>query len=357
MTNNLLLAKVHHQAKSLNRALLKADTKENARKRSNIGKKEVGTNKKELKQISLERYRSQGTRYRSFVATYEAKRRVLRRIAAAVAPVAQSRPKGRVGILMYHRVAESSANAAEPSWNVTPNILRYQLQGLRQQGWEPIPLCALLAANAGDETLPSRSFVVTFDDGYENFYTAARPILHELKIPATVFLATSYVNSPGPFPFDDWTEAGSSLVPQDSWRPMTLEQCRELRRDPLIEIGAHTHTHRNFCGDPRGLQQDLGVCLRFLQMQLAVKAAAFAFPFGLADPDLLEIARRAGVVCALTTEEELVNPRSEPFGWGRFLVAAYDTPSTLAACLGGWYSQLRQFDPRHPKNREWTLIP
>jgi peptidoglycan/xylan/chitin deacetylase (PgdA/CDA1 family) len=319
--------------------------------RSDIGKEEVGTKRKELKLISLERYRSQGTR--PLVAGYEAKRHVLRRIAAAVTPIAQSGPKERVGILMYHRVAE---NAAEPSWNVTPSILRYQLEGLRQQGWEPIPLCALLAANAVDKTLPPRSFVVTFDDGYENFYTAARPILHKLKIPATVFLATSYVNSPGPFPFDDWAEAGSSLVPQDSWRPMTLEQCRELRRDPLIEIGAHTHTHRNFRGDPRDLQQDLRDCLEFLQMQLAVKAAAFAFPFGLADPDLLEIARRAGVVCALTTEEELVNPRSEPFGWGRFLVTAYDTPSTLAACLGGGYSQLRRYNPWRTKSREWTLI-
>jgi peptidoglycan/xylan/chitin deacetylase (PgdA/CDA1 family) len=315
----------------------------------------VGAEKKESRRNSLERCRSQGSRL--LVAGREARRRILRGIAAAVFAVAQSKPKGRAGILMYHRIAESSANAVEPTWNVTPKILRYQLEGLCQLGLEPIPLCALLAANASDVTLPPRSFVVTFDDGYENFYTAARPILHELKIPATVFLATSYVNSPAPFPFDDWGAAGSSLVPQDSWRPMTLEQCRELRRDPLIEIGAHTHTHRNFRGDPRGLQEDLSDSLEFLQLQLAIKAAAFAFPFGVADPDLLEIARSAGVLCALTTEEELVNPRSEPFGWGRFLVAASDTPSTLAACLGGWYNQLRRYNPWRPKSRECTSIP
>ena len=85
--------------------------------------------------------------------------------------------------------------------------------------------------------------------------------------------------------------------------------------------------------------------LNFSQLRLAVKVAAFAFPFGLADPDLLEVARRAGVVGALTTEEELVSPQSEPFGWGRFIVAECDTPSTLAACLGGWYSVLRWYSP------------
>jgi peptidoglycan/xylan/chitin deacetylase (PgdA/CDA1 family) len=276
------------------------------------------------------------------VAGREAKTRMLRRFAAAVVALTPSKPKGRAGILTYHRVAEISANAVKPTWNVTPGRFRYQLKGLRQLGWEPIPLCALLGANSTDETLPPRSFVVTFDDGYENFYTAVRPILHDLNIPATVFLATASVNGPGPFPFDDWVEAGSIFVPQDSWRPMTLEQCRELTRDPLIEIGAHTHTHRNFRGDPRGLQQDLRDCLEFLQLQLAIKAAAFAFPFGVADPELLEVARRAGVLCALTCEEELVNPQSEPFGWGRFGVAEYDTPSTLAACLGGLYSELRR---------------
>jgi peptidoglycan/xylan/chitin deacetylase (PgdA/CDA1 family) len=308
-----------------------------------------------MRRSSFEQYRSAEKRSWIRVAGREAKRRMLRRFAAAVVALAQSTPKGRAGILMYHRVAEISANAVKPTWNVTPGRLRYQLKGLRQLGWEPISLCALLGAHITGETLPPRSFVVTFDDGYENFYTAARPILHELNIPATVFLATAYVNSPEPFPFDDWVEAGSILVPQDSWRPMTLEQCSELTRDPLIEIGAHTHTHRNFLGDPRGLQQDLRDCLDFLQLRLVVKAAAFAFPFGLADPDLLEVSRRAGVLCALTTEEELVNPQSEPFGWGRFLVAGHDTPSTLAACLGGLYSELRRYNPWRPESREGML--
>ena len=303
--------------------------------RRDVGKEEVEA-KKALGRSSFEQYRSAEKRSWLRVAGGTAKRRMLRRFAAAVVDLAQSKPKGRAGILTYHRVAEISANAVKPTYNVAPGKLRFQLEGLRQLGWEPIPLRVLLGASATNETLPPRSFVVTFDDGYENFYTAARPILHELNIPATVFLATAYVNSPGPFPFDDWVEAGSSFVSQDSWRPMTLEQCKELTRDPLIEVGAHTHTHRNFRGDPRGLQQDLRDCLEFLQLQLAVKVAAFAFPFGIADPDLFDVARRAGVLCALTTDEKLVNPQSEPFRRSRFGGAArMQTPSTLAACLGG----------------------
>jgi peptidoglycan/xylan/chitin deacetylase (PgdA/CDA1 family) len=322
-----------------------------------VGNEAVETEKKETKRSSFkaEPFYSEANNLWLLPASRRAKRRMLRRLAVVLDALARLQPRGRAGILMYHRVAESAARAAKPTWNVTPAELRCQLEGLRELGCEPIPLGAVLRANATGEALPPRSFVVTFDDGYENFYTAALPILHDLKIPATVFLATAYVDTSGPFPFDDWMAAGSILVPQDSWRPMTLQQCKELRRDPLIEIGAHTHTHRNFRGDPGGFEKDLRDCLQFLQLELAVKAAAFAFPFGLAGADLLDVARRAGVLCALTTEEELVNPQSEPFGWGRFIVAGYDTPSTLAACLGGWYSELRRYSPGAAGQQQYAI--
>ena len=119
------------------------------------------TEKKELRRSSLERYRSAETSSWLLVAVHKAKRRILRRIAATVVAVAQSKPKGRAGILTYHRVAEISANAVKPTWNVTPSILRYQLEGLRQLGWEPIPLRALLGANATGETLPPKVMFLT----------------------------------------------------------------------------------------------------------------------------------------------------------------------------------------------------
>src|SRR5262245_61250710 len=242
---------------------------------------------------------------------------------------------------MYHRVADIPTDVPEPTWNVTPAKLRQQLEGLRNRGFEPVALSALVRAQARGETLGPRCFIVTFDDGYENFFTAARPILHEVEVPATVFLATSYLGRDEPFPFDDWTAAGSMVVPPHAWRPMTLRQCEELVGDPLIEIGAHTHTHQDFRECPTELEQDLCECLRFLAGQLSLKAPAFAFPFGLATAGLTEIVRRIGVSCALTTKEELVKPRSNPFSWGRFMAGATDTSATLASCLGGWYSEIR----------------
>jgi hypothetical protein len=52
---------------------------------------------------------------------------------------------------------------------------------------------------------------------------------------------------------------------------------------------------------------------------------------------MLDAARAAGVECALTTEIEVADPRTSPFGWGRLSAEQTDTARTLSAKLAGWY--------------------
>jgi hypothetical protein len=69
----------------------------------------------------------------------------------------------------------------------------------------------------------------------------------------------------------------------------------------------------------------------------------FAFPFGkphlgFVSDECAAAIKAAGLVCALNTESDLVDPRSDPFHWGRFNVFPWDTDATLAGKLSGWYS-------------------
>ena len=183
-------------------------------------------------------------------------------------------------------------------------------------------------------------FVVTFDDGYENVYHNAWPILKELSVPATVFLVTSYLDADRPFASDDWAAAGSAGVPATAWRPLSTAQCAEMIEHGLVEIGSHTHTHADFRGRPEAFRRDLARSLDVLREPLGVAQAPFAFPFGHAEPELIAAAREAGVTCALTAEPEPVAPQADPFTWGRFTVAGSDTAATLALKLSGWYTSL-----------------
>lgn len=250
------------------------------------------------------------------------------------------------GILMYHRVAENVRGIPAPTWNVTPGRLRRQLSGLLKRGYEPWPLRRALAHHRQSSAVPRNAFVVTFDDGYANNCTQALPILRELNVPATVFLATSFLNTDKPFSSDDWSGAGDPRVPRDAWLPLTNAQCETLLDSGLIELGAHTHTHGDFRDRPDALREELGVCLEELHRRFGIGDATFAFPYGTrhlgySGPILAQAAREAGMLCALTTEAELVTPHTDPFEWGRFTAENHDTAATLAAKLGGWFSFAR----------------
>jgi peptidoglycan/xylan/chitin deacetylase (PgdA/CDA1 family) len=257
------------------------------------------------------------------------------------------RVEGAFGILMYHRVTPIVPGLPTPTWNVTPDRFGRQLLGLLRLGFQPWPLREVLARAATGRPIPEKTFVVTFDDGYANNYHYAWPILRELSIPATIFLATAYLDDPRRFPFDDWTAAGSPRAPRESWIPLSTAQCCEMLEEGLIELGAHTHTHGDFRDEPDKLRRELLECQSVLRAKFGLSDATFAFPYGtkslgFSGPHLAQAAADARMLCSLTTERELVRPGTSPFDWGRFTAEQADTAATLAVKLTGWFEQVRR---------------
>jgi len=277
---------------------------------------------------------------------FTASLRAVKQFAVARAAVAchrllGDRDGGQCGILMYHRVTPRVPGVALPTWNVSPRRFRAQLAGLLSRGYRAWPLRQLLEHRRRGLPIPPGTFVVTFDDGYENVYREAWPILRELGIPATIFVATAYLDTEEPFPFDDWEAAGSSRVPRTSWRPLSRRQCEEMLASSLIDLGSHTHTHDDFRGRPEALRKDVAHSLEFLRAEFGLETATFAFPYGtrrlgFSGPLLSAAVREAGALCSLTTESQLVALNSDPFDWGRLTAHGHDTAATLAAKLRGW---------------------
>lgn len=254
-----------------------------------------------------------------------------------------SRARGRFGVLMYHRIAEIPGGGPRPTWNVTPTRFREQVQALLAAGYRIWPLQRLIEYSVSGRAIPAKVTAITFDDGYENAFLHAWPTLREFGVPATIFVATGYIGSDRPFPFDGWAQQNSAQVPATAWRPLNWEQCRELNRSGLVSIGSHTHTHSDFRGRGDEFRADLEESLATLRRELGPGDYTFSFPYGSralgsASDQLLALAQLADVTCALTTDTELIAPGSSPFGWGRFEVTAEDTGPTLSAKLEGWYN-------------------
>lgn len=102
-------------------------------------------------------------------------------------------------ILMYHRVAE----LRHDPWGmaVSPSHFDQQLETLQRRGVRLMTVAELTAALA-DGSLRPRSAAISFDDGYLDNLTAARPLLDKYAAPATVFVTASEIGSPDGFWWD-----------------------------------------------------------------------------------------------------------------------------------------------------------
>jgi peptidoglycan/xylan/chitin deacetylase (PgdA/CDA1 family) len=250
-----------------------------------------------------------------------------------------------VGILMYHRIATSLPGLPFPTSNVTPDRFRDQLQGLLRFGYKPWPLRRILEYHTHRRAIPEKVFVVTLDDGYENNFTVGLPILRDLSIPATMFICTAYLDRDTPFPFEDWQPKPFQELPESHWRPLRSYQVESMIEEGIMEIGTHTHTHSDFRSAPDRLFEDLALSQRVLRDRFGQAQSTFAFPYGktkrgFAGKELAESARRAGVLCGLTSDHALTQVHSDPFAWGRVAVTQADHARSLRAKLDGRYFQL-----------------
>ncbi len=174
----------------------------------------------------------------------------------------KSFPSGRFHILAYHRIGpERSLDGLV----ITREIFLEQMRYLRQR-CRPMRLGQLVEAMHRGDPIPPRAVAVTFDDGYADTYTAAFPILRRLRIPATVFITTGYVDRRLRLP---------SSAPPLSWSGV-----KAMHRAG-IEIGSHTvtHPHLTQCSLVR-VRRELVASRRRIEDQLNGPVTLFAYPFG-----------------------------------------------------------------------------
>jgi peptidoglycan/xylan/chitin deacetylase (PgdA/CDA1 family)/O-antigen/teichoic acid export membrane protein len=208
-------------------------------------------------------------------------------------------------------------------------------------GFIPISLKQLINSLEAGAQLPRRAFVVTFDDVYENVFLNAFPILKDLKIPATLFVATKFLDGEEPFPFDDTCSAAPDEYPHVCWRPIRVSQCREMIMSDLIEIGCHTNTHSPSYKNADEFHADVLASLEILKREFDIDQPSFAFPYGRYNDKMVEVIRTLGCSCALTGEPVTVSYNGDLLRIGRFNVDEHETAHTLSLKINGWFEWFR----------------
>ena len=188
---------------------------------------------------------------------------VRRGMKAASAAADRWRPRvPGVVILLYHRVGGGS------SLEIDLDAARFdeQIAAISESGRGVSLATALaqLAAAPGEHPVDS-SVVVTFDDGTTDFAEVAVPILQRHGVPATLYLATGFVDGEIPVPWGG--------------RPLSWSALRDTVSTGLIDIGSHTHSHQLLDRVSRAeAASDLDRSIDLIGEHLGQPALDFAYP-------------------------------------------------------------------------------
>ncbi|MFF7700489.1 polysaccharide deacetylase family protein [Streptomyces lydicus] len=230
-----------------------------------------------------------------------------------------------VPVFVYH-----SVNTDPPPWiapyTVTPRVFAEQLDRIADAGLTVVPLRRLVAAIRGGPPLPPRCAVLTFDDGFADFYWTVAPLLTERALPATLYVTTGAVHPPGGRPEGSLLPAAAML----SWRQIaTLDALG-------FEIGGHTVTHPQLDTVPaqRAWREIVG-CKRRLEDALSHPVYAFAYPHGYSSAAVRRTVREAGWTSACAVANAFASADGDPMRIPRLMVQADTRPELFTQWTRG----------------------
>ena len=189
----------------------------------------------------------------------------------------------RVPILLYHYVeyVKDEGDTIRKSLNIIPYLFDQEIKTLKDAGFEFITTKDLADTLDDKITIPQKSVILTFDDGYRDFYTDVFPILKKYQVKAVVYVVPNFLDLPN---------------------NLTTPQLKEIVNSGLVEIGAHTMNHTYLSGLPRPrVEFEVIQSKKILEKILGFKIVSFAYPGGAFDNTIIDVVQKAGFRLAVTT--------------------------------------------------------
>lgn len=277
--------------------------------------------------------------------------------------------RNKLLIVTYHGVFSDNKYDSGLFTHIHIDLFREHVSFLKEN-YNIITVSDLTDAISNRKKLPPYSALITFDDGFENNYDLAFPILQELRLPASIFLTVDYIGTKNLLWFDELflilrqavkcnidprkishslsntcysLEMGTlyRIVSQqykkmtnaervrkisdlkklvdicydplhDQFKLLSWEQVREMKSSGLVEFGVHTATHRILSGlSDTEFEAEIIKPKKTLESKLSCEMTSFCYPNGTPDVDFYstheEFLASNGYLCSFSTQEKL-NP-------------------------------------------------
>lgn len=236
-------------------------------------------------------------------------------------------------ILQYHHVS----TATPPVTSLSPEAFRTHMRYLADNDFTVLPLEEVVAALAGGHSLPDRSAVITFDDGYTSVYEIARPVLEDYGWPYTVFVT-------------------SGLVGSNDRLYATWDQIREMA-DAGATIANHTVSHPYLLDrEPgasdrqwlEGVRREIVDAENRIAMETGQNHKLLAYPYGEYNPQIQALVRELGFT-GIAQHSGPINGKSDFTALPRFPFSGiYASMNTYPTKVQSLAFGIESVDPDNP---------
>ena len=219
-------------------------------------------------------------------------------------------------ILNYHSVGTGISSELE-RWTISVENFRIHMRYLADNGFRGVTMAEALRNPAPNQV------ALSFDDGYEDFVTAAVPALNDYGFTATLFVATSYVGDKA-----RWISDGPPQMA--TWR-----QLRDASADGF-EIGAHSHTHPQLdLLDLADVREEIQQSRSLIEKNIDQPIEGFCYPHGFYRADVRQAVIDAGFSYACGVRQRMAHGHDDRFTLARIVVERDSSTDQIGRWLNG----------------------
>jgi peptidoglycan/xylan/chitin deacetylase (PgdA/CDA1 family) len=276
----------------------------------------------------------------------------------------------QIPILMYHSISDESEPGVHPYYrtNTSPSRFREQIQFLAENGYRTLDLTDAVnrlksqsqktvdrphASDVNQLAPAIHDVVITFDDGFESFYTEAFPVLRDFGFSATVFLPTGLIRNDNRRAVEKGKDSSANRAspgrlsaynlknPFLTWNQVTMLHKAGTR------FGSHSVNH------PRlvelgwaDIEFEVIKSKLEIEQRLSESVTTFAYPFAFPQNETAFVNRfkalleQAGYKCNVTTEIGCAETGQDPYRLKRLPVNSCDDLRLFRSKLEGGYNWL-----------------
>lgn len=205
----------------------------------------------------------------------------------------------KVRVLMYHSISEHIKKEKHNKWRVKPEDFEKQMNWFYKNNWKSFTITEITKL----DKIPEKSFIITFDDGFEDNFTNAFPILQKYNFKATIYLVPNQKAN-------HWEEKNTSILSN----LLNNEQILQMQNSGLIEFGSHTLSHVNLSTIiDEQLINELRESKKEVENITKKDCEAFAYPYGKFDDKIVQAVKNAGYKNATVVKRGLFEQNDDVF--------------------------------------------